>query len=369
MHALTLSLIVCSATAFSPQVALRAQHLSLRAQHSRRAHTVLVERSSLSPVPIQTKAKSLLIPAIGYAGVAGVALGAQQLVENYMGGYDLTTYMGVPLPIAAIVIPALVLLGEFALLGGGERVAKMMGGEPADAGLKNLCSRVAVRAGLPPPAHVYEIPTSELNAFAAGFGRGDATVAVTSGIRRALSTRELEAVIAHEIGHIRHKDMSTNMHAAVAIAGLGGLYELGNMLLRSDAGDKDDDGEGGAASLGLALMVGGIATRVLAHLLQLSISRGAEYEADKVAAELCGADAMISALSKIDRGSATAPRDQLAARGSTFAHAYISNGRLQEEQADGLKGAWQKFMRIWSTHPSTDDRIEALRNAKAPKRE
>ena len=115
MHALTLSLIVCSATAFSPQVALRAQHLSLRAQHSRRAHTVLVERSSLSPVPIQTKAKSLLIPAIGYAGVAGVALGAQQLVENYMGGYDLTTYMGVPLPIAAIVIPALVLLGEFAL--------------------------------------------------------------------------------------------------------------------------------------------------------------------------------------------------------------------------------------------------------------
>jgi len=365
MHALAVSLIV-SATAFSPT----RVGLSLRAQSNRRAHTVLDERSALSPVPLQTKAKPLLVPLVGYAGMAGVALGAQQLVANYMGGYDMTTYLGVPLPIAAIVIPALVLLGEFVLLGGGERVAKVMGGEPADDGLTELCSRVAVRAGLPPPAHVYEIPTSELNAFAAGFGRGDATVAVTSGLRRALSTRELEAVIAHEIGHIRHKDMSTNMHAAVAIAGLGGLYELGRMLCgslqRSDGGDSDDE-EGSAASLGLALMAGGIATRIFAHLLQLSISRGAEYEADRVAAELCGPDAMISALSKIDRGSATAPRDQLAARGGAFAHAYISNG-VQEEQTDGVKGAWQKFMRLWSTHPSTDDRIEALRNSKALER-
>jgi len=385
MHALALSLIV-SATTFSPTHV----GLSLRTQHNRahtvidahrRAHAVLIapkptaadnRHSPLSPVPLQTKAKPLLIPAIGYAGMAGVALGAQQLVANYMGGYDMTTFIGVPLPIAAIVLPALVLLGEFVLLGGGERVAKMMGGEPADDGLTELCSRVAMRAGLPPPAHVYEIPTLELNAFAAGFGSGDATVAVTSGIRRALSRRELEAVIAHEIGHIRHKDMSTNMHAAVAIAGLGGLYELGNMLLRSDGAqdrNNDTDGEGGVAGLGLALMAGGIATRVLAHLLQLSISRGAEYDADRVAAELCGTDTMISALSKIERGAATAPpRGQLAARGGAFAHAYISNGLQEQEQTDGMNGAWQKFMRLWSTHPSTDDRIEALRNAKALQR-
>lgn len=374
MHALALSLIVSATTAFSPTthggLHLRAPH------HNRRARTVLIDHgrdSPLTPVPLQTKAKPLLVPALGYASLAGVALGAQQLVANYMGGYDMTTYCGVPLPIAAIVIPAMMLLGEFMLLGGGERVAKMMGGKPADDALTKLCSRVAVRAGLPPPAHVYEIPTSELNAFAAGFGSGDATVAVTSGIRQALSTRELEAVIAHEIGHIRHKDMITNMHAAVAIAGLGGLYELGHMMLRSQQYARDseggEDGEGGsAASLGLALMAGGIATRVLAHLLQLSVSRGAEYEADRVAAELCGADAMIAALSKIERGASAAPdaRDQLAARGGAFAHAYISNGpRQEEEQTDGLKGAWQKFMRLWSTHPTTGDRIEALRNQNA----
>merc|ERR1719316_2670089 len=218
----------------------------------------------------------------------------------------------------------------------------MMGGQPGDKNLTALCSRVAKRAGLPPPAHVYEIPTSELNAFAAGFGRGDATVAVTSGLRRALSERELEAVIAHEIGHIRHSDMSTSMHVAIAIAGLGGLYEMGRLLQRTDAkseqSEKDD-----AQSLGLALMVGGAATRALAQLLKLSISRGAEYDADRVAAELCGADAMISALSKIEQLSATAPRDQaLAARGGAFAHAYISNGPSDQpkEETRGLQGAW-----------------------------
>merc|ERR1712118_366322 len=93
--------------------------------------------------------------------------------------------------------------------GGGERVAKMMGGKKADAYLTDLANGVSTKAGLPPPAHVYEIPTNELNAFAAGFGRKDATVAVTSGLRKALNKKELEAVIAHEIGHIRHSDMST----------------------------------------------------------------------------------------------------------------------------------------------------------------
>merc|ERR550514_822872 len=255
---------------------------------------------------------------------------------------------------------------QLVLFGGGERVAKMMGGHQADDSLTALCSGVAERAGLSPPAHVYEIPTPQLNAFAAGFGRGDATVAVTSGIRSALSTRELEAVLAHEIGHIRHSDMSTNMHAAIAVAGLGGIYELGRMLMDSERyseRERNGDDEGGAASLALFLMVGGAATRMLAHLLQLSISRGAEYDADRVAAELCGADAMISALSKIEHRSTKAPRDQaLAARGGAFAHAYISNGPSDQpkEELSGLHGALGKALRLWSTHPSTADRIAAL---------
>merc|ERR1719387_3488417 len=128
---------------------------------------------------------------------------------------------------------------------------------------------------------------------------------------------------------------------------------MGRLLQRTDAkseqSEKDD-----AQSLGLALMVGGAATRALAQLLKLSISRGAEYEADRVAAELCGADAMISALSKIEKASATAPRDQaLAARGGAFAHAYISNGP-SDQPKEGMS-VWDKATRLWSTHPSTAD--------------
>merc|ERR1711988_960425 len=98
-------------------------------------------------------------------------------------------------------------------------------------------------------------------------------------------------------------DMRTNMHVAVAIAGLGGIYEVGRLLLRTEERtdrkkDKDKDKDS-TASLGLALMLGGVATRFSAHLLQLSMSRSAEYDADSVAAELCGSEAMISALKKI----------------------------------------------------------------------
>ncbi len=342
----------------------RAQYPQLSFQPRNRRHSTAL----LTPVPLQTKAKPLLIPALGYAGLAGVAVGAQHLVT---ANYGPVTILNVPLTVAAVVAPALFLLFEFLLLGGGERVAKMMDGRPADEALTALCTQVAERAGLPPPAHVYEIPTSELNAFAAGFGRGDATVAVTSGMRGALTTSELEAVIAHELGHIRHSDMWTNMHVAVAIAGLGGLYEMGRILLDSSSrrSGSDKDEEGGAAGLGLMLMMGGAAMRVLAHLLQLSMSRGAEYQADRVAAELCGADAMIAALEKIDRRAAAGtPRDRLGARGEAFAHAYISNGPTgvrKDQEAEGLSGLWQKASRLLSTHPATDDRIAALRRVDA----
>merc|ERR1719164_221181 len=171
------------------------------------------------------------------------------------------SYMGVSAPmaaLAAVAAPAAWMLVELALFGGGERVARMMGGMPADERLTELVNDVATRAGLEPPAHVFEIPTNELNAFAAGFGTNDATVAITSGLRRTLSNSELEAVIAHEIGHIRHSDMRTSMHLAVAIAGLGGIFELGRIIARSD---RDDDDESSAASLGFAMMLGGVAAR------------------------------------------------------------------------------------------------------------
>merc|ERR1719271_1242793 len=136
---------------------------------------------------------------------------------------------------------------------------------------------------------------------------------------------------------------------------------MGNILLRSERNSVDDERDGSLASLGLALMVGGAASRLIAQMIQLSMSRGAEYEADCVAADLCGADSMIAALTKIENAAARAPRDRLAARGDTFAHAYISNGPSDEsskmygKEKEGLHATWAQFERLFSTHPTTND--------------
>ena len=127
------------------------------------------------------------------------------------------------------------------------------------------------------------------------------------------------------------------------------------------------------------MMAGGVAARIVAHLLQLSMSRSAEYDADRVAAELCGNDAMISALEKIDAASSAkrknrSPRAKQqpalsSMRGGAFAHAYISNGHGGERATANewwaplqpLESGWKKMSVALSTHPTTESRIEALR--------
>jgi len=336
-------------------------------------------------------ARPVLVPALGYSGLVAVALGVSKAVvlsgyasATSMASIGLTSDLGLYLPVLmAVIAPATLMFFEFKLGGGGERVAKMMGGVPADKQLTRLVTDVAQRAGLQPPAHTFEIPSDELNAFAAGFGTEDATVAITSGLRRTLSGRELEAVIAHEIGHIRHSDMATSMHVAVAIAGLGGIYELGRILARSEQGRDTDDGGDADSVLPLAwaLIVGGCASRFAAHLMQLSMSRSAEYDADRVAAELCGSDAMISALEKIqDEADAKQQRRQreqedkgkepavAGFRGGVFAHSYISSGAVSDKmqaKKTGLERWWAGVRNALSTHPTTENRIEALREQAA----
>merc|ERR1719337_762584 len=117
----------------------------------------------------------------------------------------------------------------------------------------------------------------------------------TKGLRQKLSTTEMKAVLAHEMGHLRHRDVSRNMHIAIAAAGLGGVYEAGRFLLDSSRrrGDKSsgDKDEGSSAGIGLALMAGGFAAQAVAHLSQLAASRSSELQADLAAAEAFGADA------------------------------------------------------------------------------
>merc|ERR1719421_264885 len=111
-----------------------------------------------------------------------------------------------------------------------------MGGKPADSTLTALTNEAADAVGVPHPQAVYEIDAREPNAFAASnlFSKSQ-TVAVTSGLRSVLSTNELKAVLAHEMGHLKHSDVVRNMHVAIAVAGMGGVYNMGRMLFESSS--------------------------------------------------------------------------------------------------------------------------------------
>jgi len=287
--------------------------------------------------------------------------------------YSLAGTTATALVVGSIALPTLFTLGQFTFLGDGKFVGESMGGKPADAQLVSMVNEVALRANYDPPAYVFEIPTTEMNAFAAGMRKSGTAVAVTSGLRRALSETELKAVLAHEMGHVLARDTSKNMHMVAAAAGLGGLYTAGRQLLRSDSSSssskkkKKGDQEGSSAMLGLGLMGAGLAGQGVAHLLRLSSSRRHEYAADAVASELFGPDAMISALRKIEASTMHGVRrDALNAKGGAFAHMYISNPSPMAAAFSANKDSsvrWiGKALRLLSTHPTTDERIEALRS-------
>lgn len=315
-----------------------------------------------------------MLPVVAYgslAGVTAVTFGAlaDQFTDAWMAPAFLAWTVALP-----------VLLNGWALIkNGGPGVAESMGGHAADASLTKLARDAAIAVGVEPPEYVYEIPRREPNAFAAsGFGTASSTVAVTSGLRGLLTPAELSAVLAHEMGHLKNRDVARNMHLIIAIAGLGGIYEAGRMVLDSEArggrssdddDDDDDDEGGGGAMLGLGLMALGLGSQGVAQLIKLSASRGAELEADRAAAEAFGGKSLISALTKIDKAAARAPADLRDDKeGRKLAFAMISDGPSPEgdDAAKSKEGpAWwtsttSRIGRALRTHPPTDERIAAL---------
>merc|ERR1719231_786367 len=211
------------------------------------------------------------LPAAAYAGLAGTTFGAFKLLTGAAG----PSAAALPLGFLgfSIGVPVALTTGMLAITG-GDGVAKRMGGVPADNALVELARQAAEAVRVKPPQHVYEIDKEEPNAFAASGIRGSSTtVAVTTGLRKLLTQDELAAVLAHEMGHLRHRDVARNMHVAVASAGLGGVYQAGRLLLdsemRSSKKKKDKDKDSSAA-LGLTLVGVGLTSQAVAHGLQLT---------------------------------------------------------------------------------------------------
>jgi heat shock protein HtpX len=206
----------------------------------------------------------------------------------------------------------------------------------------NIVERLTQRAGIPMPK-LYVIPTDSPNAFATGRNPKHASVAVTEGVLNLLSDDELEGVIAHELSHVRNRDILISSIAATlagAITFLARMFAWGAMF--GGYGGRDRDREGGG--LGALLML--ILAPIAAMLIQLAISRSREYQADESGAQLAGNPyGLASALKKLDAASRRVP---MAATPST-AHLFIIQPLL------GMS-----FGSLFSTHPPIAKRIEKL---------
>jgi heat shock protein HtpX len=211
---------------------------------------------------------------------------------------------------------------------------------PAEApSLHTMVNELAAAAGIPKP-RVFLIPEEQPNAFATGRNPAHGVVAVTEGIVRLLDERELRGVLAHEIAHIKNRDI---LLATIAATMAGILSYLGQALTFGAVfGGGRDDEESGHGGL-LAAIVAPLA----AMLVQMAISRSREYMADETGARLSRDPAALArALVKLERGVALIPAQASPATASLF----IVNPM----------GALEHLSRLFSTHPSTDERVRRL---------
>jgi heat shock protein HtpX len=219
-------------------------------------------------------------------------------------------------------------------------------GESQAPQLYAVVKNLALKAGLPMPK-VYIVPGETPNAFATGRNRDHAVVAVTEGILRILNREELEGVLAHELTHIKNKDM---LIGSIAATLAGAIVMLANMAQWAAifGGSNRDDSEEGSGVIGLIVMA--ILAPIAATIIQMAISRSREYLADEGGARVSGKPyGLAGALEKLSKASQAMPMD---ANPST-AHMFIVNP---------LTG--KSLMNLFSTHPPIEERVARLRSMK-----
>ena len=203
--------------------------------------------------------------------------------------------------------------------------------------LYRIIRELTTRVNLPMP-RLYVIPSQQPNAFATGRNPRHAAVAVTEGIMKLMPEDELRGVLAHELAHVRNRDILIGSVAAAIAMGITFVARFALFF----GGSDDDDGILGA----LLLM---ILAPIAAMLLQMALSRSREFEADRMAAEMIGTgEPLARALERMEVETRRVPMNVNPAQ----AQAYIVNP---------LSGRKAKMVSLFSTHPPTEQRIERLR--------
>ncbi len=250
------------------------------------------------------------------------------------------------------LIIALVLAGAlnfFAYWYSDKLALKMAGARPVSPAeapeLHQIVAKLSAQAGIPKPK-VYVIPTETPNAFATGRNPENAAVAVTAGLMHLLDWDELEGVLAHEIAHIKNRDILVSTIAAVLAGAIAYLADMAqwSLFFGGIFGGNDDEDHNPLSYVGLILMI--ILAPLAAMLIQLAISRSREYLADATGAKICRCPLSLArALEKLEAWNRKLPMQVNPAQAQMFI-------------VNPLKG--KGLAHLFSTHPPIEDRIRRL---------
>lgn len=222
-----------------------------------------------------------------------------------------------------------------------------------DLKIVNILDALMITSGLSHKPRLYVVDDVQPNAFATGRNPENSVICVTTGLLEKLDYYELEGVIAHELSHIKNYDIRLSCVVSVMVGFMVMLSDLfSRILFWGGAKDRDSDSKGN----GILMIIGLIfliLSPIFGSLMQLALSRKREFLADATAVEFTrNPEGLISALQKLDADS-----NQLKTANSATANMYIVNP-FKKNTKEGKK----KSSSLWSTHPSIEDRIEALRN-------
>jgi heat shock protein HtpX len=261
------------------------------------------------------------------AGLTGlfVALG---------GAFGGRAGMGIALAVAALMNVAM-------YYGSARMVLRMYGARVVARDevpwLYDMTDRLRLRAGLPMPVLAIA-PHAQPNAFATGRGPENAVVCVTEGLMELVSREELEAVIAHELAHIKNRDMLLQTVAATLAGAIGNVANFGLLF-----GGGDEERPNPVALLAMAIVA-----PVAAMLIQFAISRQREFRADAVGAEICGRPlALAGALRRLEAGARAIPM-------------HVAPAAAPMAQVNPLAAHGGRMTKWFATHPPTEERVARL---------
>ena len=206
---------------------------------------------------------------------------------------------------------------------------------------------LAQRANMPMP-RVAIAPSDQPNAFATGRGPNHAVVCATTGLLSSMPREEIEGVMAHELMHVKHRDILIGSVAAAIATAISFVAQMAMFASMFAGGSDDEDRPNPIAMLLMSLLA-----PIAASLIQMAVSRSREFEADRGAAQLLGTgEPLARALQRIEVLAARSPMNVAPAQ----AQAYIHNPLAEARSSQG-----KQMARLFSTHPATEERVRRLR--------